>query len=89
MSTRARHAAIAALLAGLVGGGCATMEHATSYSAGQVSDNIREDFEGHHYFAGTAHAILSPLTFLAVLIGDPAARTPPAPPRKPETSGSS
>jgi hypothetical protein len=84
---RLRRVALVAMLPGLLGG-CATLSHATHYSADAVRQNIHDDFEGGHYCAGIAHSILSPLTFAAVMIGDPAARTLPEPPRAPDSSGS-
>ena len=75
---RRRSTRLVALVAAVLAGtGCTNLSHATRYAAGRVRDSIRDDFRGGHYVAGTAHALLAPLSFTAVLIGDPGARTPP------------
>jgi len=57
--------------------GCAHPGYATRYAAGRVGNGIRDDWHRGLYFAAAAHTVLAPVSFAAVLIGDPAARTPP------------
>ncbi len=80
---RAGAVAIAALLAGTASSGCAAMSRSARYAEERVTDNIRQDYQHGLYFAGAAHVIMAPLTFLIVLVGDPASRNPPEPARAP------